>query len=232
MKKFIQLSFLFCFFSFSSFAQTDKYDLVSVDEPFYLLINDSLLFEKDYVIEKKGWFSKAYDLTGKEIKGIDIKYLGSDSKLYGYYHHKGLGMTNRPVATVRKEIGKIDLYIETGNTNGSPKSIYYSKRFEGVKPLTYKFLKDDLMSYSGPDFEQRNALMLKYLEKGKRKRITSLTLLGVGLATFMVGASNYDKKENASNLGVSITGMGIMVGGLAIKHRKVYLEAVRAYNRF
>lgn len=234
MCKLIQFSFIFCLISFSSFAQVDKYDLVSADKSFYLLINDSLLFEKDFVIEKKGWFKKPYDLTGKEIRVRDLKFSGFDSKLYGYYHYKGLGMTNQPISAVRKELGEIDLYIDTRRDadGGTSKSYYYSKRFEGLKPLKRKFLMIDLISDSGPNFEQRNVLILEHLEKGKRKRIISLAMLGAGLATFMVGASGYDKNENASNLGVSIVGMGIMVGGIAVKHRKHYLDAVRTYNRF
>jgi len=235
MKKLILISFFFSFFSLPIFAQLDTYDLVSVDESFILLTNDSLLFEKDYTVEEKRFSAKYYDLSGNEIKAIDLKFMGLNSEMYGFYHYKGYGETTTPLLAIRKIIGKVDLYQQNKTYSNDSKGIFYSKGFEGLKPLKYNFLKEDLMTHTGSDFEQRNAVVMEYLEKGKKKKNTAYALLGTGFAVFMVGAAISDKNER------SIAGLSLSIGGLATmvvslgkfsKDKEHYLEAVRAYNRF
>lgn len=76
---------------------------------------------------------------------------------------------------------------------------------------------------------------MEYLDTGKKKKKNAFILLGTGFAVFMVGAAISDQNER------SITGLSLAVGGLATmvvsikkfsKDKELYLDAVRAYNRF
>lgn len=235
MKKLIPFLLLLCLFSASIYAQTDKYDLVSADDPFILLTNDSILYLTEFTIDEKLFQTKIYRLDGTEIKTSEMKYMGLNSELFGFYHNSGYETGETTPIAIRREIGEIDLYAGYVSKNKVSKSIYYSKRFEGLKPLKYKSLKNDLLASSGTDFEQRNAVMLEYLEKGKRKQNTAYALLGSGFVVFMVGAAIADKNERSiPGMSLSLGGLVTMIVGLARtgKDKEVYLEAARAYNRF
>ena len=237
MRKLNPLSILFCLISFSSFAQTDKYDLVSADEPFILLTNDSLLLLNDFTIDKRIFQKKYYRNNGEEIKGEEIKFIGVDSKLYAYHYFDKDGNTSSytsPLA-IRREIGKLDLYLSISRSPNTTRAMLYSKKFEGLKPLKYNFLKQDLLSNSGSNFEQRNALMLEYLEKGQKKKKTGFAMMGGGFVAFMIGAAIADKNERSiAGWTLGLGGLSTMIVGLrkTSKEKEIYLEAVRAYNRF
>lgn len=237
MTKLIQISFFLSCFALSISAQTNKYDLVSPDEPFILLTNDSLLFENDFTMDKRLFQTKYYHKNGEEIKGSEIRFMGIDSELYAYsyFNTDGTPASHISPLAIRKEIGKLDLYLSYSTHPNSSRSISYSKKFGGLKPLKYKFLKEDLLSNSGPDVEQRNALMLDYLEKGQRKRKTGFAMMGGGFVAFMVGAAIADKNERSiPGWTLSLGGLTTMIVGLkkTTKEKEIYLEAVRAYNRF
>lgn len=258
MKK---LYFIFLFLvivSINSFAQKVKQDSV---EYFIYLSNGKLLSEGDFSIKKGIFRNKFRDKHGKKIKRMDIKFYRDSKGYFGSLVKKTIFGKDFSTLIPRVETGVFDIFREieksgyVGNdgyyhSSGSLKTYYYAKGFGDLKNLTYDNLIKDLCVEPNSLNNPQCTDILNTLEKGKKRRKTTLILLGTGITTMIVGGiiakkgtgqpskldplfqTEGNTKIQNRGLIISAVGFSVVVSSIVWpKSRKKYLEALRAYNK-
>lgn len=248
IKFFIPLCFL-ALLCQETIAQDKPKDLKD-NEYFIYLKDNTLLREGDYEDRSNMLLeSRFFDLNGKKIKSNQIKYYQTES---GYFGIKYFGKNKKSTyATGRRlKAGEIDLFKSVKSyhagvdSRGTPQrstsvSYYYARGFRDMQLLNYDNLHRDLIMVKDSQHKKGTSLVIEYLEKGRKLKKTTTTLILGGLGVFLVGSviSGGTIKEGQEVR--YITGMGIAIGGLLTtgfalvlpKPKKHYFRAVDEYNR-
>lgn len=217
-------------------AQERPADLGPNDH-FIYLHNNTLLREGDFEVKQNLLFKRFFYPTGEKVNVADIKYF-QDKK--GYYAVFSGGYDTAK----RLENGTFDLFVKYDYVSAGPgpggtsRTYYYARGFGDLRRLQYKNLKADLILDPGAAYKTQNELINKYLEKGKTRRIVSLSMLGGGMATFLVGALIYQSDNGpvitpAQRTGLVIGIAGILTAGisLTINDDKPLIKALKEYNK-
>jgi len=222
-----------------AFSQKGKTDTLS---PMLFLRNGTLLKQHEFEVESGLFGNRFFDSTGDKIAIKDIKFYQSKEARYGYYSKK---------ATIRQETGTFDLYFLSGTTgyysgnrymHGSPSKYFYAKGFGDLRELKYRNLKSDLGVLPNNEFPEEEKIILDFLEKGKKRKLTKQVIIWTGISALIAGTilaespgDNFWTSKKAGLKGgywLGIAGVGISgVSILMPSEHKFYLEALRAYNK-
>jgi len=223
----------------TAFSQKEKTDTLS---PMLFLRNGTLLKQHEFEVESGLFGIRFFDSSGDKIGIKDIKFYQSKEARYAYYSKK---------ATIRQETGTFDLYFLSGTSgyysgdrymHGSSSKYFYAKGFGDLRELKYRNLKSDLGVFPNNEFPQEEKIILDFLEKGKKRKLTRQVMIFSGLTALITGyvlaQSSNDNFWTRNKAGISggywlsFTGAGIMGAALIIpKERRFYIEAFRTYNR-